>query len=184
MRRYSDIASALVYRKDGIVLSPLAAVAYSAQAGIAQLLKGAANSFVSLLPAPAAASSKTSEVDEERVRLHDDSLQNSLRKLEQQLRARFQAAGVSLNQSLILRPDGFGGVAADVDHPQFSTVERIFEQDRGLQAEFRDLVESIRQHPAVQGQGPFKETSVAVALEGGKLALISPTIRSAANSAL
>jgi hypothetical protein len=57
----------------------------------------------------------------------------------EQLRTQLQSVGVELDQPIVLKEDGWGGVVVDGDHPHRTVIEELFASDESLRADFQQI---------------------------------------------
>lgn len=168
------------------MLSPLASLASNTvQAtlrGIEQTASVATSAFASLLPTPPTANEDSAAAD--RRKELQQSLRERLNSFHAKLTPRLRDSGIQRVPPILLNPDGFGGVHVDIDHPQFATIEALFERDPALRQEFREITEAASELHAATYQESLRQSSISVAISDDHWSLSTPASVLAADSPL
>jgi len=168
------------------MLSPLASLAQSTLQGIARGANAASSAFASLLPESPAhdAATSTTVNASSRIETLEKSLRRKLDEFYARITPRLRESAVNRVSPIVLTPDGFGGVHVDVDHPQFATIETMFEQDPTLRHELHEITAIANELHATTYHEPLRETSISVTLGADGWSLATPASVFAADSPL
>jgi hypothetical protein len=153
------------------VLAPISSAAQTVLAAVGQLAGRVPGNFTAMLGIAPAADPRDTDLQRNQIDSANRRLDDALGRVSQALLPRLRAAGIDLRHPLTIRPDGFGGVETDVDHPQFAAIDSILQQSPDIQAEFSELVRVASQHPARDPNERFRATSLAVKLQGERFVL-------------
>lgn len=152
------------------MLAPISSAAQTVLAAVGQLAGRVPGNFAAMLGVAGTEPLET-ELPRERIDKASRQLQDVLGRVSQALLPRLRAAGIDLSQPLTIRPDGFGGIETDVEHPQFAAIDSLLQQSPDIQAEFSELIRVASQHPARDPSERFRPTSLAVKLQGERFVL-------------